>query len=92
MDGMVDELRAAVDSRDDRIIELESEVESLRKQNDVLLLDDENPMEDMDMEPESEQDNDDLRGEGGEDSGAVMSEDEDPEGPPFDSDAAVDVE
>ena len=89
---MVDMLRSTIDDRDERISELESEVEALSKENDDLLPDDEDPMEDMDMEPESGQDDDDLRGEDGEDSGAVMFEEEDPDEPPFDSDAAVDVE
>ena len=89
---MVDMLRATIDARDERISELEGEVEALSKENDDLLPDDEDPMDDMDMEPESVQDDDDLRGEGGENSGAVMFEDEDPDEPPFDSDAAVDVE
>ena len=92
LDGMVDMLKSTLDARDERISELESEVEALSKENDDLLPMDEDPTEDMDIEPVSEQDDDDLRGEGGEDSGAVMSEDEDPEEPPFDSDAAVDVE
>jgi hypothetical protein len=89
---MNDELRATIDTRDDRISELESEVEALGKQNDDLLPDDEDPMEGIDMEPESEQDDDDLRDEDDEDPEAVMSEDEDPDEPPFDSDATVDIE
>ena len=92
LDGMVDMLRLTIDDRDERISELESEVEALSKENDDLLPDGEDPMEDMDMEPESGQDDDDLRGEDGEDSGAVMSEDEDHDEPPFDSDVPVDVE
>ena len=59
----------------------------MRKENDDLLPDDEDPMEDMDMEPESEQEDDDLRDDTGADSELVMSEEEDPDEPPYDGDA-----
>ena len=83
----VDDLDATIQSRDTRIAELEEELEELRKENDDLLPDDEDPMEDMDMEPESEQEDDDLRDDTDADSELVMSEEEDPDEPPFFGDA-----
>ena len=59
----------------------------MRKENDDLLPDDEDPMEDMDMEPESEQEDDDLHDDTDVDSELVMSEEEDPDEPPYYGDA-----
>ena len=50
----LDDLATILLARDGRITELEEENEELRKANDDLLLDDEDPMEDMDVDPESD--------------------------------------
>ena len=84
----VHDLEATVQLRDTRITELEEELEELRKENDDLLPDDEDPMEDMDVEPESEQEDDDLRGDDTDAvSEPVVSEEEDPDEPPYHGDA-----
>ena len=83
----VDDLEATIQLRDTRIAELEEELEELRKENDDLLPDDKDPMEDMDMEPKSEQEDDDLRDNTDMDSELVLSQEEDPDEPPYDGDA-----
>ena len=68
--------------RDGHITELEEENEELRKANDDLLPDDEDPTEDMDVDPESDQEDDDLRDDAPEESEHVVSE-EDLDDPPY---------
>ena len=68
--------------RDGSITELEEENEELRKANDDLLPDDEDPMEDMDVDLESDQEDDDLRDDAAEESETVVSE-QDPDKPPY---------
>ena len=81
----VDDLEATLLVRDGRISELEEENEELRKANDELLPDNEDPMEGMDVEIESDQDDKDLREDTVEVSEPVVSED-DPDEPPYYSD------
>jgi FtsZ-binding cell division protein ZapB len=67
----VKELNEQVSEMESKMEEIEEESEELRKENETLLSADDDA-EDMDMEPESEQEDDDLAGE-----------EEDPEEPPF---------
>ena len=64
----------------------EEENEEHRKVNDELLPDDEDPMEGMDVDPESNQEDDDLRDDTIEESEPVLSE-EDRDKPPYYGDA-----
>ena len=68
--------------RDKRISELEEENEELHKANDDLLPDDEDPMEGMDVDPESDQEDDDLRDDPVKESEPIVSE-VDPDEPPY---------
>ena len=68
--------------RDERITELEEENEELRKANDDLLPDDKDPTDDMDVDPESHQEDDNLRDDVAEETEHVVSE-EDPDEPPY---------
>ena len=82
----VDDLAATLAVRDKRITELEEENEELRKANDDLLPDDEDPTDDMDVDLESDQEDDDLHDDAPEESEPVVSE-EDPDEPPYYDDA-----
>ena len=68
--------------RDVRINELEEENEELRKANDEFLPDNEDPMEGLDIERESDQEDDDLCDDTVEESEPVVLE-EDPDEPPY---------
>ena len=68
--------------RDGRITELEEENEELCKANDDLLPDEEDPMEGMDIDLESDQEDNDLHDDAPEESEHVVSE-EDPDEPPY---------
>ena len=68
--------------RDERITELEEENEELRKTNDDLLPDDEYPTDDMDVDPESDQEDDDLRDDVSGETEHIVSE-EDLDEPPY---------
>ena len=59
--------------RDGRISEIEEENKDLCKDNNDLLPDDEDPMEDMDVDPESDQEDDELRDNAPEESDPVVS-------------------
>ena len=78
----VDDLAATLLVRDGDITELEEENEKLCKANDDLLPDDEDPMKDMDVDPEGDQEDDDLRDDALEESEPVVSE-KDPDEPPY---------
>ena len=78
----VDDLTATVALRDERITELEEENQELRKANDDLLPDDDYPTDDMDVDPESDQEDDDLRDDGPGEAEHLVSE-EDPDEPPY---------
>ena len=78
----VDDLTATLALRDERITELEEENQELRKANDDLLPDDDYPTDDMDVDPESDQEDDDLRDDVPGETELVVSE-EDPDEPPY---------
>ena len=78
----VDDLAATVAMRDERITKLEEENAELCKANDDLLPDDEDPTDDMDVDPESDQEDDDLCDDVPEETEHVVSE-EDLDEPPY---------
>ena len=78
----VDDLTATLALRNERITELEEENQELRKANDDLLPDDDYPTDDMDVDPESNQEDDDLHDDGPGETEHVVSE-EDLDEPPY---------
>lgn len=81
----VKDLKSLLEKAEAHIEELEEQGTELRKENEVLLIGNEDAdTEGMDVEPESEPDDDDHADSAEEDPEAVMSEEEeDPEEPPF---------
>ena len=82
----VDDLEATLLIHDGRISEPEKENKEMCNANNELLPDNKDPMEGMDVEPGSDQEDGDLRDNTAEDSEPIVSE-EDPDEPPYYGDA-----